>query len=213
MGFLPLAFMPIHWVNIINLAKIFRYVNARIQISKKENLNQIKRKKPNNEISTQLEKHMKTANEDFLVFLWCSWKVWSVTCPHLCSASMQEKAGTRIVLCIVSPALWHPMQSIAKNHVMISADLSLKVQILNFRKTAPNLSVQVIKTREPGILWQKTLSERKSNKRSSTTKSYAMDASLWESFPQILPVFLAAFLSVFPMETGKKTTTFWVLNL
>lgn len=94
-----------------------------------------------------------------------------------------------------------------KNHVLVSIDLSLKAQNLNFRKTGPNLSVQVIKARQPGILWQKSIVWKKKTKHFSSAKSRAMDASLWESFPQILPVFLAAFLS-FPLRLGKKN---WVL--
>lgn len=41
------------------------------KISKTKQTNREKRKTH----TTQLEKHMKVANEDFLVILWCLWKV------------------------------------------------------------------------------------------------------------------------------------------
>lgn len=93
----------------------------------------------------------------------------------------KQKHKNNSLYCITSTVAPHAEYS--KNHVLFIIDLSQKAQNLNLRKTAPNLSVQVIKasgSHHSKAGWH-PLAEKhclKENKHSSTTKSSAVDASL-----------------------------------
>ena len=105
---------------------------------------------------TQLEKHMKAANEDFLgmwyplplkdtlprqkfaVVLMESLTSYLPTLT-LCLHTGESTYKNGSMFCITSTAAPHAEYS--KSHFLFSTDLSLKAQNLVFGKIAPNLSV------------------------------------------------------------------------